>query len=870
VTWKAIQSRKPIVIPIHEYPTPRILPFLKNEGIQLTVSIPLIMKGMAIGAMTLATQTICHLEQREIRVLESIGNQIGLALENAKLFSTVAKAKSEWEATFDAVTDLITIRDKDFRIIRANKAAFKRYGLTPGEMIGKKCFEAFHHNPRPCEGCYILETLSTQKAVSGERKSNYLNGFFRYYTFPVYDELGKVIAVVDLEREITEERRLEMEKEVANNINKILASSLDVRQVMKAVYSELKRVLDSDKMTITLLSEKEEGLQYFALEKDYESIGPIRNVILPKEGTVFEKAMDNRYPAIVNDIAPKDSWINERLFEEGIRSMLVFPLEYKGKIIGTVNFDSRHTNHFSENHVRFFRQVILGLTISIENALLLDEIKASEEKYRTVVEGALDGVCVIGENFQVKYLNERLAEILGYTREELIEIDFRNLLDEEGKKLVNDRETHRLRGEEFPLRFEVNGLRKDGGIRQLEIGFTLMKGSQESLNTIAFVKDMTERKRMEEQLIQTEKLRALGQMTSGVAHDFNNALAAILGNTQLLLFTVKDQEVKEALQIIEKVAMDSAQTVRRLQDFTRAKVHRELFKLDINTIVKDAIHITKPKWKDESQRKELRIELVSNFGEIRPVSGIASELREVITNIIFNAVEAMPGGGKIEIRTYYRMGKVYIQISDTGIGMIEEVKKKIFEPFFTTKPFSNTGLGLSMSYGIINRLGGEIDVESQFGKGTTFTIILPAGGEGKEEPPSPPLVENGKEGRILIIDDEITVRDVLSKILSQVKHQVNVAKNGEEGIRLIKEKEFDLVLTDLGMPGISGWEVCKTVKRMYPHLPVGMITGWGMELDQAKVEETGIDFFISKPFDFNHILKVVAETMVLKKRRLFS
>jgi CheY-like chemotaxis protein len=241
-----------------------------------------------------------------------------------------------------------------------------------------------------------------------------------------------------------------------------------------------------------------------------------------------------------------------------------------------------------------------------------------------------------------------------------------------------------------------------------------------------------------------------------------------------------------------------------------------------------------------------------------------------MTNMIFNAIEALPEGGKIEIRTFSRKDKVTIQISDTGIGMSEEVRKKAFEPFFTTKPFTNTGLGLSMSYGIIKRIGGEIELESKVGRGTTFTILLPVGGEGKEELVVSSLIRKGKEARILVIDDEESVRNVLSRILCQVNHRVTVAKDGGEGLKLFREKEFDMVLTDLGMPGMSGWEVCKAIKEMSSCIPVGMITGWGMELDQAKKEESGIDFVISKPFDFNLILKVVDETMESMRKRFLS
>jgi signal transduction histidine kinase/CheY-like chemotaxis protein len=416
---------------------------------------------------------------------------------------------------------------------------------------------------------------------------------------------------------------------------------------------------------------------------------------------------------------------------------------------------------------------------------------------------------------------------------------------------------------------DMERIRKDGTKGFSEISVSLVRDSEgKPIGFRGISRDITEHKRMEEQLLQSEKLRAVGEMASGVAHDFNNALAAILGNTQLLLYTTKDEELKGSLKVIEKVARGSAQTVRRLQDFTRKSVHQEFFKVDVNSIIKDSIEITKPKWKDEVQGRGIHIEMVSNFEEIPTVIGSTSELREVITNMIFNAIEAMPEGGKIEIQTFQRKSNVFIQISDSGIGMTEEVKKKAFEPFFTTKPFSNTGLGLSMSYGVIKRFGGEIEVESKVGHGTTFTIILPIGLEGKEEVDVSPIIKKGREARILVIDDEETVRSVLSRILSQVNHQVTMAENGEEGIRLFREKDFDLVLTDLGMPGMSGWEVCRAIKKMSPHTPVGMITGWGTEVDQSKIEENGIDFVIPKPFQFDQILKVVDETIASRGSHL--
>ncbi len=506
-----------------------------------------------------------------------------------------------------------------------------------------------------------------------------------------------------------------------------------------------------------------------------------------------------------------------------------------------------------------FRGIIRDIT---ERKQMEEALQRSEEKYRTILENIEDGYYEVDLAGNFTFFNDSICRILGYPKEELMGMSERHYTDKEVAKKVFQAFNRVYRTGEPSREVDWEIIRKDRTKRYIEASVSLRKdASGKPVGFRGIVRDITDRKRIEEQLFQAEKLRAVGEMASGVAHDFNNALAAILGNTQLLLYNAQDEELKETLKIIEQVAKDSSQTVRRLQDFTRRPVRQELLKVDINSIIKDSIEITKPRWKDEAQSRGMGIEIVSNLEEIPLASGSASELREVITHMIFNAVEAMPEGGKIEIRTFKKRREIYIQISDTGVGIPEEAKKKIFEPFFTTRPFTNTGLGLSMSYGIVKRFGGEIEVESKVGQGTTFTITLPIGEEGKEEEVDQQLIKKGRKARILVIDDEELVRSVLCRTLAQADHQVTLAEDGRKGVQFFKEGTFDIVLTDLGMPGVSGWEVCRMIKGISPNTPVGMITGWGGEKSQDKMEEYGLDFFIPKPFDFTQILNVVTEIM---------
>ncbi len=647
-------------------------------------------------------------------------------------------------------------------------------------------------------------------------------------------------------------RRLD-EMTILYEMTKISHSALSFDQMMNEITKTLKDFFGFERLAVLLIDETTEELTLHPSSIGFsnDEIEEIETLHLRVGKGITGWVAENGKSLLIHDVSSDSRYVGSR---KEVLSEMSVPLLVSEKVIGVLDVQSCGKDAFSEETLRLFEKVGEHLAQIIENA-------RSEERYRTVVENTLDGVLVMGEDHRLTYVNERLATLLNYERGELIGVEFLNFLDERGQKLLKERDHLRKKGHEIPSHYEVNILRKDGEVRTVEVNATPISDGQGNSSQIAFVKDITEKRKMEEQLFQAEKLRALGEMASGVAHDFNNALAIILGNTQLLLFSVQDREQIQALKVIEKVAKDSAQTVRRLQEFAKSQVRQDLYRMDINAIVKDAIEITRPKWKNEAQGKGAHIEVVTHLEKIPHAAGNISELREVITNMIFNAVEAMPEGGRIEIKTYHKDEKVYIEVSDSGIGMPEEVRKRIFEPFFTTKPFTNTGLGLSMAYGVIKRFGGEIEVESQPGKGSTFLISLMTKAEMKtlEEPAE--VLRPQKRANILVIEDEPQVREVLARGLSAFQHQVTEALSGEQGIRLIEEKDFDLVLTDLGMPNLSGWDVCKAIKKIRPKTPVGMITGWGMVIDEAKKEESGVDFVISKPFDFTHILNLVAEAM---------
>ncbi len=365
--------------------------------------------------------------------------------------------------------------------------------------------------------------------------------------------------------------------------------------------------------------------------------------------------------------------------------------------------------------------------------------------------------------------------------------------------------------------------------------------------------------------IRHEKLRALGQMSAGIAHDLNNTLATILGQVELLRLRVTDSDIPESLAVLETAASDGAQVVRRLQDFGRQRRGRPLAPMLLAPIVQESLDITRPRWKDEPQRKGCVVHVQADLANLPPVLGYAPEIREALTNLIFNAVDAMPQGGTLSFSGSDLPPQgdgqehwVELAVTDTGIGMPESVRSQIFDPFFTTKGPHGTGLGLSVVYSIMERHGGRVDVRSIPGRGTTFllrfqkAVTLEQGRE--EEAPA----AGGVARRLLLVDDDASVRMTLGSLLRASGHSVTEADGGGEGIELLGDGPPDLVITDLGMPEISGWEVARAAKNRYPNLPVILLTGWGEDV-ASEGDPHSVDRILGKPVRLQELLAAVEE-----------
>jgi len=511
-----------------------------------------------------------------------------------------------------------------------------------------------------------------------------------------------------------------------------------------------------------------------------------------------------------------------------------------------------------------FRRALEKLNSTLEDqvserTLALQE---SEAQYKTLVEHSPDSILIVQAG-RVRFVNKAFVETFGVSEAEACSEGFEleRIFDPSSATLAQGRIAAWERDESVTS-IEVLGKDRSGRVRHLEL-----RGSRIEYRGLpsaeCLLVDMTEARRLRERLNEAEKLRALGELAGGVAHDFNNLLGAILGRVQLMRRREFEEGTDRELAIIEKAAQDGRETVRRIQEFSRVRRDREFTVVDLGEVVRDSVEITRGRWSDDSDRRNVSTRLGVKVDGTPRVLGNGSELREVFTNLILNAVDAMPQGGKLELTCQRIDDRVVATVSDGGVGMTEEIRRHVFDPFFTTKGHSGMGLGMSVVYGIVTRHGGSIEVETTLGEGTTFVVELPVapahavvqGGDGAA---LPHLV---RPGRILVIDDEPEIAELLEDILSTEGHSVKTAVTGTDGVKLAALSDYDLVITDLGMPDLSGWEVARRIRRRSPELPVVMVTGWGATLDAEEVRQAGIAHVVHKPFDVDEILQTTARVL---------
>ncbi|MBI9108382.1 MAG: response regulator [Spirochaetales bacterium] len=494
------------------------------------------------------------------------------------------------------------------------------------------------------------------------------------------------------------------------------------------------------------------------------------------------------------------------------------------------------------------------------------ELKQSGEKYQSIVENIGLGIALISPEMEILELNNQVREWFPNIDPGEKPICYRAFNDPPREIFCDDCPADRTRLD-GQVHESITIYPTAGGNRQYRISSSpIMNEKGEIKAVIVIMEDMTVRLTLEAQLRQAQKLEAMGTLASGIAHDINNTLAPITLYTDALLESEENlsERARRFLTTIKQAAGDIESTIGRLSTFYKKDGGGLLIKpVDLHDLFQQVIDMTRPRWKDLLQKSGKTIEMKIDIPEHSPVfSGIESEIREALVNLVLNAVDAMPGGGIVTLRAVENEENVILEIEDTGTGMNDEQKSKCLEPFFTTKGDSGSGLGLAMVFGTMRRHHGEIEIDSEEGRGTTIRLIFPQLKSGNGAQATELVPNNLPPLRILCIDDEPAVREALKEILEMDNHQVVVAGNGMEGVKAVEEttrelNDFDVIITDLGMPDMDGWEVAERIKKLRPDTPVFLLSGWGNFIDDSKKEVQLVDGIMGKPPQIAEIRKAL-------------
>jgi PAS domain S-box-containing protein len=716
--------------------------------------------------------------------------------------------------------------------------------------------------------------------------------FFGISYYTEYTEKRDISAKIE-ERANTANRLLDQITISYNNalmvqeIGQAISTILDIDSLLKFVMETLQKRLDFDRGMIMLANPGETRLVYVS---GY-GYGPELEALLkrtefhldnPRSRGPFVIAFKRQSPILVNDIQELRSDISSRSADYvdmlGVSSFICVPIIYEGRSLGILAVDNCRSNRpHNQSEVSMLTGIAPQIAISINNAKALRQIMESEERFRTLSENSPDIIYTIDNGGVITYINPAAKEIMGYAAEDVIGRHFLEFVKAEESTLLLQAINRIKSGKKTIQNFEGRLLARDGSERLFNMsGAPNLNAAGEMTGIVGTLKDVTEQRRLESQLHQASKMNALGRLTGGISHDFNNILQAISAYNQLLTMKKTDADPDwKYLMNINGLTKRATDLINQLLIFS-SKVESTLVPIDINREIRNYHELlvsTLPK----------TISMNLNLaGNLHLINGDTAQLGQVIMNLAVNAKDAMPKGGELLIETEnieltapldrdnakIRAGRyVRCRISDTGCGIEKENLEHIFEPFFTTKDAGKgTGIGLSVVYGIMKNHDGYIFCDSEVGQGTIFELYLPtldatAAEETREIRESVDL-SKGHE-TILLVDDEPSLLETGQELLSYLGYQVLTATSGEEALVTIRREgdRIDIVIMDLMMPGMGGEKCLVEIQKIYPQMRVMIASGYTASVKTDDILKTGAVAFIQKPYYIEDMSRKIREIL---------
>jgi two-component system cell cycle sensor histidine kinase/response regulator CckA len=815
------------------------------------------------------------------RILDPISNPIsnqapalaptnGHAAENP-----LAVEKAYFEQIIENAPEAISIIDHELRILRVNGEFTQVFGFSAAEAAGKRLDELIVPPDRYAETAWIGECIKTQSKLSLETRRQRKDGSLvevLLSTSPVMVN-GKQIGAYASYRDITEQKRAEELNAALYAIAARSQSAEDLQQFFAAIHNIVGQLMTARNFYIALYDSQSQLLSfpYFVDEEDpTPAPKPLGRGLTEYVLRTGEPLLAT--PPVFDDLVRRGE---VELIGAPSVDWLGVPLKSSTACIGALVVQSYHQNiRFGERDREILKFVSQQLAAAIEHKRYEEALRRSEARSRSLILSAAFGICRCTLSGKFLDVNPALITMLG---QESVEDVLR--LDARREVFVSPQELDRL-AEDYRRTGSLNGVevqwkRADGRVIIVRLSGCAASISDEPEVVLELIaEDITDRRQLEEQLRQAQKMDAVGRLAGGVAHDFNNLLMVINGYTEVLLEQLeKGSPMHHKVQSIQQAADRAATLTRQLLAFSRKQL-LELKVVDVNTVVGDMERLLRPLIGEN-------IELVTRFsnhtGHTRADAG---QLEQVIMNLVVNAKDAMPEGGKLTLQTadvtvrqgfsahrFIQTGRyAMISVSDTGHGMDKETQSRIFEPFFTTKEKGKgTGLGLSTVYGIVKQSNGYVFAQSEPGAGTTFYVYLPRV-EDPAEASSPAKSQQNDAGgceTVLLVEDEESVRELVRLTLTARGYKVFEAENGEAGLRIADacKQPIDILITDVVMPGIGGRELAKKLLALRPTISVLYLSGYTEDAVITQGALGPATAFLQKPFTLQNLAKKVREVL---------
>ena len=904
-----------------------------EETLRASAGVPLTVGGEAMGALALADVGGRDFSASEIELMTAFADQAALALQNARSFEETHQQLRETEtllavsraigSSLDPTETLRLIARETARVIGADMGGAyladpetRSLRALAGYHVPKHLLETFQRFHVPLKGHPLLEeSWTTHRPVFSTRamddprldtetmahfpmrsilfvpmivKGEPIGGLILSWWNDEHhfsaSELRLVEGIsrqaglaIEHTRLYREARQQASRMRSLAELGGVLSETLDLDLVAQRTVDNIRQAVDASMSVLYYLEPGSGNLVSLAVSGDTH--GVLGSPVVFASGTgAVALAVRGRAPFVTSNVLEDErvtysSDMRKRVEQAPFRSVLAVPLQIRERVIGALAVCDRTGRIYAEEEIRLTQSFADRAAVAMENARLYREIRDARDFLQSITENSADAIVTADEEGRVTYFSPGAEEIFGYTSERVkgrpVADFYDGGLGQAQDVMSRLRRDGRIRNQELVFH------RSDGRSVAVSSSLSLLRDSAGAIiGTVGILKDVSERRELEEQLRQSQKMDAVGRLAGGIAHDFNNLLTVITGRAQIMLARLRpDEPMHREVKLVRTTAERAAALTKQLLAFSRKQVLKPQV-LDLNTIVENM----------EPMLRRLIGEDIDLAAVPDPALGRTKadpgQIEQVIVNLAVNARDAMPGGGKLTIETanveldeaystrhiHVRPGRyVMLAVSDTGIGMDEATRSRVFEPFFTTKePGKGTGLGLATVYGIIQQSAGIVHLYSEPGHGTTFKIYLPRVDEelGVPEAPGEAKIAGGDE-TILLVEDEPEVRALSRDILNALGYRVLEAPSAEEAMLIAEHHQgpIALLLTDVIMPRLSGRALVERLCPARPELRALYMSGY---TDDAIVHHGILDSgtpFIEKPFTPDGLARKVREVL---------